>query len=93
MNSTPQHEFWNGKATELETLWKLTKRAKVARLVLLTHQLGFELRIESGDLLMTQVCRSDQEIEDVSAAWKIAMMEKGWMVSLLESRSGEMRTR
>ena len=79
MNSTPQLEFWNSKAIEIEILWTLTKRAKVARLVLFTHQLGFELRIESGDLLMTQVCLSDHEIEDVSAAWKIAMMEKGWM--------------
>lgn len=39
---------------------------------------GWELRIDSGDLLMTQVCRSDREIEDVSAAWNAAMTEKGW---------------
>jgi len=53
MNPTPQREFWNANAVELETLWTLTKRGKVARLVLLTHQLGWELRIDSGDLLMT----------------------------------------
>ena len=50
----------------------------IAQLVLYTHQLGWELRVESGDLLMTQVCRSDREIEDVSAGWKEAMIEKGW---------------
>ena len=63
---------------ELQTLSTLTKPRKVARFLLLTHQLGWELRIDSGDLLMTQVCRTDQDIEDVSAAWKAAMMEKGW---------------
>ena len=78
MNMTPQREFWNGNAVELQLLWTLTKRVQVARLVLLTHQLGWELRIDSGDLLMTQVCRSDREIQDVSAAWKAAMLEKGW---------------
>jgi hypothetical protein len=40
----------------------------VARLVLYTHRFGWELRIESGDLLMTQVCKSDRDIQDVSAA-------------------------
>ena len=50
----------------------------IAQLVLYTHQLGWELRVESGELLMTQVCRSDRKIEDVSAAWKTAMLDKGW---------------
>jgi hypothetical protein len=62
----------------LETVWTLSKRGQVARLVLYTHQFGWELRGESADLLMTQVCKSDREIEDVSAAWKAAMIEKGW---------------
>jgi hypothetical protein len=78
MNTTPQREFWTGQPAELETMWTLRKSGKVARLVLLTHQLGWELRVESGDLLLTQVCRSDREIEDVSAAWRGAMIEKGW---------------
>jgi hypothetical protein len=78
MDTTPQREFWTGQPVELETVWTLSKRGKVARLVLLTHQLGWELRVESGDLLMTQVCRSDREIQEVSAGWKDAMMEKGW---------------
>jgi len=63
---------------ELNILWTLTKRGKAACLRLLTHQLGWELRIESGDLLMTSVCRCDRDIEDVSAAWKTAMLDKGW---------------
>ena len=77
MNTTIR-PFWNGVPVELETVWTLAKRDRVARCVLLSHELGWELRIDSGDLLLTQVCRSDQEIEDVSAAWKAAMIEKGW---------------
>ena len=26
----------------------------------------------------TDICKSDREIEDVSAGWKEAMIEKGW---------------
>ena len=77
MNTTAQREFWNGQPAALETVWTLSKRHRIARLVLYTHQLGWELRVESGDLLMTQVCRSDREIEKASAAWKEAMIEKG----------------
>jgi len=49
--TTPQREYRNGQPAESETVWALSERGKVARLVLLT-----------------QVCRSDREIEDVSAA-------------------------
>jgi hypothetical protein len=78
MNTTPQRECWTGQPAELETMWILSKSGNVARLVLLTHHLGWELGVECGDLLLTQVCRSDREIEDVAGAWKAAMVEKGW---------------
>jgi len=29
-------------------------------------------------MLLTQVCRSDQQIEKFQAEWKAAMIEKGW---------------
>ena len=62
MNTTTR-SFWNGVSAELETVWTLTKRDRVARCVLLSHSFGWELRVDGGDLLMTQVCRSDQDIE------------------------------
>jgi len=46
--------------------------------MLFTHQLGWEFRLEVGELFMTQVCKSDREIEDVSAGWRDAMIQKGW---------------
>jgi hypothetical protein len=77
MNTTPQRECWTGQPAELETMWILSNERQ-GRLVLLTHQLGWELRVEPGDLLLTQMCRSDRKIEDVAEAWKAAMVEKGW---------------
>ena len=78
MNQTPQREFWNGQPPALETLSALSKKDRVAQLVLYTHQLGWELRVECGGLLLTQVCRADREIEEVSAGWRDALLAKGW---------------
>lgn len=58
MNTTPQREFWNGQPVQLETVWTLTKRGHVAQCALFSHQFGWELRLEVGELFRTQVCRS-----------------------------------
>jgi len=78
MNTTPQRGFWNGNAVRLEDVWSLRKRTHIVQCMLYTHQFGWELRLEVGQLFRTQVCRSDREIEDVSVAWKEEMIEKGW---------------
>jgi hypothetical protein len=44
MNTTPQRENWNGHPVELGDAWTLRKGNKVARCVLVSHQLGRELR-------------------------------------------------
>jgi hypothetical protein len=79
MNQTPRRATWNGVPVKLQDLWTLRKREHVATLELWSHLTGWECRIDSDPILMTRVCRSDQEIEDVSAAWKQAMIEKGWV--------------
>ena len=33
---------------------------------------------DSWDILLTQVCRSDEESEAVAAGWRDAMLAKGW---------------
>ena len=77
MNTTPQREFWSGNAVRLGDVWTLRKRNHVVQCMLFTHQLGWELRLKVGELFMTQG-KSDREIEDVSAGWRDAMIEKGW---------------
>jgi hypothetical protein len=78
MNTTTLRDVWNGNPAHLEDVWTLRKRNHVVRCMLFTHQLGWELRLEVGKLLMTQVCKSAREIEDLSAGWRDAMIEKGW---------------
>jgi hypothetical protein len=43
----------------------------------LSHEFGWELRLEVGDLFRTQVVRSPEEILTSQESWKAAMPEKG----------------
>jgi hypothetical protein len=46
---------------------------------LVTHALGWELRLEVvGSLQRSEVCRTQDEVLDTSEQWKAAMIEKGW---------------
>jgi hypothetical protein len=46
---------------------------------LITHPLGWELRLEiAGSVQRSQVCRSQDEVLDTSDQWKVAMIEKTW---------------
>ena len=78
MNTTPQRENWDGHPVDLGDAWVLRKGDKVARCSLVTHQLGFELRLLTTDLVRSQVCRSSDEVLDTHEAWKAAMLSKGW---------------
>ena len=49
-----------------------------ARCSLVTHQLGFEIRLITTDLLRSQVCRSSDEVLAVHEQWKAAMIREGW---------------
>ena len=63
---------------DLGDAWILRKGAKVARCILVTHPLGWELRLMTSDLLRSQVCRSSEEILNTDEAWKAAMLDRGW---------------
>ena len=78
MNTTRQREHWDGDPVELGDAWTLRKGAKVARCILVTHSLGWELRLMTIDLLRSQVCRSSDEVLSTGEQWKAAMVEKGW---------------
>ena len=78
---TPQREYWDGHPVELGDAWIMRKGDKVARCVLVTHPLGWELRLMTTDLLRSQVCRSAQEILATHEQWKTALVSKGWRTS------------
>ena len=51
MHTTRQREQWDGDPIELGDAWTLRKGEKVARCILVTHPLGWELRLMTSDLL------------------------------------------
>jgi hypothetical protein len=57
-------------------LFILKKGERSAVCELWSHQFGFELRLEAaGELLQSQVCRSDREVFDTFEEWKAAKIE------------------
>ena len=49
MNLTAQREHWDGHPVELGDAWTPRKGDKVTRCVLVSHQLGWELRLMGDD--------------------------------------------
>jgi hypothetical protein len=44
-----------------------------------SHQFGWELRLEvDGELIQSQVCRSQDEVFSTWESWLVPMKEKGW---------------
>jgi len=78
MNTTTLRENWDGHPVEYGDAWVLRKGDKVARCSLVTHQLGWELRLITTDLLRSQVCRSTEEVLTTHEHWKTALVAKGW---------------
>ena len=78
MKTTLQPEDWDHNPVELSDAWILSKGEKVARCMVLTHELGWELRLLGSDLVRSHVCRSAPELLDTLAAWKAAMLRGGW---------------
>jgi hypothetical protein len=78
-----QRHNWNGEPTELGLLFSVhTERgekslAAVCRL--LSHRLGWEMRLEvNGDLQRSQVCRLQDEVLTTSDRWRDDLVENGW---------------
>jgi hypothetical protein len=76
MNIIWQRESWNGHPVELGDAWTLRKADKVARCSLVSHPVGWELRLMTSDLLRSHVCRSSDEILDTTELWKGALIER-----------------
>jgi hypothetical protein len=78
VNTTTLRDVWNGQPLELREVWTLRKRNHVAVCRLWSHEFGWELRLEVGELFKTHVCRSTEEILNTQDSWKAAMIDKGW---------------
>jgi hypothetical protein len=44
-----------------------------------SHQFGWELRLEAdGELITSQVCRNNEQVLTTHEQWKKAMLDKDW---------------
>jgi hypothetical protein len=78
-----QRHDWRGGPKLLGDTFRLHKDRAGQQLEaacrLVTHALGWELRLEvAGSLQRSQVCRSQDEVVTTGEQWKAAMIEKGW---------------
>jgi hypothetical protein len=76
-----QRPHWHGTPVAMGELFILHKNRREARALLLTHQLGWEVRLMIGaqaEVVQTQVCRTQEEVLSTGEAWNAAMGEKGW---------------
>ena len=80
---TLQREYWDGSPVAIGPGFRLRlergDKAHEAECVLLTHQLGFELRLNiNGELRRSRVCRSTDEVLTTTEGWRAALRDKGW---------------
>jgi hypothetical protein len=76
-----QRRDFDGVAREEALWWTLrrdaTKGAALCRM--LTHPLGHELRLEvSGQVVQSQVCRTDEDVLTCQERWRAVLEMKGW---------------
>ena len=81
--NTLQRVVWDGHPVSLGNAFERRKpkglRERHALCRLDTPRFGYELRFEVNGLMSrTQVCRSKDEVLDLSEQWRAAMLEKGW---------------
>ena len=76
-----QRPHWHGTPVALGELFILHKNRRVAKAVIFTHLLGWEVRLMIGaqlEVVQTLVCRTQEEVFVTGEQWKAAMGEKGW---------------
>ena len=79
MKMTPQRENLKAPLKQLDDVFLMRKGDNVATCERWTHAFGWECRLFAGhELIATQVCRSDAEIEAFGTTWREALTLKGW---------------
>jgi hypothetical protein len=61
-------------------MWTVRKNGRTAACTLATHVLGWELRITlDGELVRSQVCKTETSTLDTSDGWRKDWEGRGWM--------------
>ncbi len=73
-----RYDYYRGPKA-LADEWTVSREQLKMRCALATHRLGWELRLTAGsNFLRSQVCKTQTEVFETSAAWKAEAMSKGW---------------
>jgi hypothetical protein len=83
MSTTLQRSVWDGHPMPLGNAFEMGNRKGARELHavcrLESHLFGWQLVLEVGGLLSrSQVCRSREEVLDVSEHWRTVMLQAGW---------------
>ena len=62
----------------LGNAWTMTKGKRTATCELFSHQFGWDLRLNVGELLRRQVCRSGDEVPTRQEEWRVALEQRGY---------------
>lgn len=64
----------------LVDMWNLAKDGKRLTCAILTHPLGWELKVRSGhdEFLRSEVCKDHGQVFDTADAWKAEAIAKGF---------------
>lgn len=79
----PPRAEWEGQPVVVGDAFRLHRdrcgQPLEAACRLVTHQLGWELRLEiAGSVQLAQVCPTRDEVLATSDRWKSALLERGW---------------
>ena len=73
-----RYDYYRGPKS-LGDEWTVSRDALTMRCALSTHRLGWELRLTAGtNFLRSQVCKTQTEVFETSAAWRAEALSKGW---------------
>lgn len=74
-----QRRAWDGVPHEEATWWTLHRGRESAVCRMYSAAVGHELRLElAGELFLSEVCRSDEEVLGCQERWRRGLEEKGW---------------
>lgn len=79
-----QRDRYDGVAREIAVWWTLCREATKGEAAcrMFTHIFGHELRLDvRGQLVESQVCRTDAEVLEHQERWRAGLEAKGWKKS------------
>lgn len=78
INVLPRHE-WSGEPIELGDVWMLEKEGRRLVCRLLSHPLGWELRLEvDRELWQSQACKTENDLFSTAREWREQAESNGW---------------